>query len=169
MIRIYLAGTLTGRPRTEVLEERQIATTKLKAAGFEVFDPVSLEDSTTREDVFEKPRSLQEMANFIASEKEALQQCDAVLVLTGDHASDGTWLEMGYALYSLQLPVVLISPLRSQGQVVSWSNVEATGVVASIDDAVQFLQAYLEQVHLTAQQFLETQRKARLTAPREEP
>lgn len=139
-MRVYLSGTLTGRSKKAAVTERKKATKLLQQKGFEVFDPVSLEHSQKpHQTKFPKNHSVQDMVKFVTKEKQEIQKCDAMLVLTGDKPSDGTWLEMGFALYVCSLPVVLVAPLRHKDKLVSWANVESTYCASSIIDAVDKL------------------------------
>lgn len=139
---IYLCGTLTGRNKKQVLLERRTATRLLEKAGFLVFDPVSIEKKVVGPK-FRSDHDTYTMAKFVRKEKNAIENCHALLLLTGDKPSDGSWLEMGFALYKCKIPVVLVSRLRTQGKLVSWSNVEATSVVPSVQKAVDSLQKLL--------------------------
>lgn len=134
---IYLAGQLTGRSKKDAIAERNQAAKLLKKAGFLVFDPLSIESSDKyKGPVFPKNPSNHDMRIYVRKEKNAIENCHAVLLLTGDVPSDGSWLEMGFALYKCRIPVVLISKLRSSGELVSWSNVEASSVVPNMQQAV---------------------------------
>lgn len=135
---VYLSGTITGRPKKEVLAERKRATDLLKAAGFLVFDPVSLEKNTPGAN-FKINHSKQDMDVFIRKEKRAIENCHAMLLLTGDIPSDGSWMEAAYMRYKLNAPVIMVSPLRASGKLTSWSNVEMTKVVATVEEAIPAL------------------------------
>lgn len=135
---VYLSGTITGRPKKEVLAERKRATDLLKAAGFLVFDPVSLEKNTPGAN-FKLNHSRQDMDVFIRKEKHAIGNCHAMLLLTGDIPSDGSWMEAAYMRYKLNAPVIMVSPLRASGKLTSWSNVEMTKVVATVEEAIPAL------------------------------
>lgn len=146
--RVYLAGKLTGRDKKEVFQERKRAILLLEQAGLDVFDPASIEKKNSKDKftfVFPLNQKIATMASFVKIEKEAIQSCDALVVLTGDDMSDGSWMEMSFALYKCNLPVVLISKLRYEGRLVSWSNIEATALVPSIDVAIQKLKEILER------------------------
>lgn len=139
---VYLAGTLTGRNKKQVLQERKRATVLLQQAGFIVFDPVSIEKNQIGLK-FKSDNNLATMAVYVRKEKNAIENCHALLVLTGDKPSDGTWYEMAFAKYKCKIPVVLVAKLRFQGKLVSWSNVEASAVVPSLAKAVQALKKLL--------------------------
>lgn len=138
---IYLSGTLTGRNKKQVLKERKQATKLLEKAGFLVYDPVSIEEHQGTK--FKSDHNLSTMSVFVRKEKNAISNCHAMLVLTGDKPSDGTWFEMAFAKYQCNIPVVLVSKLRSRGKLVSWSNVEASSVIPSVPKAVESLKKLL--------------------------
>lgn len=135
---IYLSGKLAGRSKKEVLKERKEATELLVKAGFNVFDPVSLENNN-KEKVFSTKCSLDQMRRFVVKEKLALTKCDAVLMLSGDILSEGSLLEFGFASYHCHIPVLLVSKLRKEKKLVGWSNVEAVRVVESVEEAIDYL------------------------------
>lgn len=139
---VYLSGTLTGRNRKEVAAERARARRVLEKNGFIVFDPTSIEENHLG-CKFKSNHSLQVMASYIRHEKQVIRHCDAMLVLTGDRPSDGTWYEMAFAKYQCGIPVVLVAPRRAKGKLVSWSNLEASAIASSIGGAVVELQELL--------------------------
>lgn len=144
-MKIYLAGNLVGRDKQLVFLERQKAAQELAVAGLEVFDPVSLEDAGGTESSFGTAIDILDMSKFVSAEKKALSQCGGVLVLTGDSPSDGTWLEIGYALYALHIPVVMVAPRRAEGSLVSWSNVEVNAVVPTVEQAAKVMALLLDR------------------------
>lgn len=140
-MKIYLAGGFVGRSKKEVLKEHTRANKILKLAHISVFDPLSLEKSFSGK-IFKKDHPVRKIEQFVKKEKAAMHKCDALVVLTGDTPSDGAWHEMCYFLYKLERPVVLIAPLRYQGKLVNWSNVEATYVVPDLILAIKVLKEH---------------------------
>lgn len=135
--KVYLSGRVTGRNKVAVKKERSLAKKLLNYIGLRVFDPIAHEYKLDKKPIF-KVDKLSLMKGFIKREKRALKTCDAILVLTGDHLSDGTLLELGYALYRLSLPAVFISKKRFKKQIISWANLE-TIVVPDLIQAVKVL------------------------------
>jgi len=144
--RVYLAGKLTGRTVSDVLRERQAVAQLLGHSGLEPVDPFldhfpngvvpdHLADRVV-DTTFEQSLGL-EKEDIVRRDKELLEGCDAVLVLTGDDISSGTWLEFGYARYKLGLPVVVVSSAPT-----TWTVVEASAVTPTVVAAVAWLKQY---------------------------
>lgn len=140
---IYLSGKLTGRSKKQVILERKKAIRLLRKYRFHVVDPVSIESSSTK--TFAKKCSLQRMASYVLQEKEMIDCCDAILVLTGDEISDGSWMEMSYGLYKRNIPVILIGKKRFKKEIVGWSNIE-TYVVPSLNSAIKKLNTIFKEL-----------------------
>lgn len=141
VLQVYLAGGMMGRSKKTVVAQRKRATTLLTQAGFTVFDPVSVEkEAASTSGIFPRDHSIDTMRDIVQTEKAAIQHCDAMIVLTGDLVSEGSFTEMAYALYACKIPVILVSKLRACGKLVNWGNIEATVVVPSLTQAVKALQ-----------------------------
>jgi nucleoside 2-deoxyribosyltransferase len=137
-MKIYLSGSLVGRTVKEVKKERLFATKLFDKAGVEVIDPALFEKQDHAKK-FNTIINLDFMRKLVGIEKFAIDHCDALVILTGDKITSGTWLEFGYAKYHCKIPVILISKKHYRKQFVSWSNVEADVVVETVPQAVKAL------------------------------
>ena len=138
---VYLAGTMEGRSYEECVTERNVAKMLLNQRGIRVLDPLRGKEYLAGKIINrdEKPNGVY-IGEIIARDKYDLERSDLLLILTGDVPSDGTWLEYGYAKYMLDIPVVLIAPLRIGKN--GWSNHEATYIAKSLEDAVKWIVDY---------------------------
>src|SRR5271157_15877 len=98
--RVYLSGSMAGRVAEQVREERELATTLFAKAGMFAVDPAAAEKRLWKSGRAAKiglqfPEKI--MRAFVAQDKWLIRRCDALLVLTGDTPSDGTWREMLFA------------------------------------------------------------------------
>lgn len=136
---VYLAGAMGGRPGQEVIEERIRAIAACVCVGLDYIDPAANEQVPKDMTPIALQFSYGDMKNFVAKDEYAISQCDALLVLTGDRASDGTSWEMGLAHFKLGIPVVMVAPKRASGQLMGFSNVKADAIFATVGEAVEFI------------------------------
>lgn len=149
--RIYLSGGMAGRPPDLVKAEREHAAEMFKRAGMMAVDPGAAEKKLWKKGKHARialkfPKKIIEA--FVKEDKWLIRRCDALLVMTGDHASDGTWREMAYA-EQLEIPVIMIAPKRVHGELVGWSNVEVPDIVEDLPSAIRlikrkYLKAYVQ-------------------------
>ncbi len=141
MFRIYLSGSMAGRVAEQVRAERELATKLFSKAGIFAIDPAAAEQKLWRPGKASKiglkfPAKI--MKAFVAQDKWLIRRCDALLVLTGDTPSDGTWREMCYA-EKIGIPVVMIAPRRRHNELVGWSNIEVPHVVEDLHGAIRLI------------------------------
>lgn len=145
MFRVYLSGSMSGRLAEQVKEERALAIRKFKKAGILAVDPGASEDKLWGKQRKAKislryPEKI--IKAFVEQDKWLIRRCDALLVMTGDTPSDGTWREMSFA-EKIEIPVIMIAPKRINGELVGWSNIEVPYVVSDLDSAVKFVKKKL--------------------------
>ena len=144
--RVYLSRRFAGRTVSSILQERQMVVRLLENSGIEPVDPLlshfpnqvvpdHLYDRVI-DTSFEHDLGLSG-EDIVRQCKELLEGCDAVLILTGDEISSGTWLEFGYARYRLDIPVVVVSSNPT-----TWTVVEASYVASTVVSAVAWLKQY---------------------------
>jgi nucleoside 2-deoxyribosyltransferase len=141
MFRIYLSGSMAGRVAEQVQAERELATKLFLKAGIFPVDPAAAEQK-----LWQRGRKakiglqfpLRIMKAFVDQDKWLIRRCDALLVLTGDTPSDGTWREMCYA-EKIGIPVIMIAPRRKRGELVGWSNIEVPHVVDDLGSAIRLI------------------------------
>ena len=144
--RVYISRKFAGRTTSSLLQEGQTVVRLLENSGIEPVDPLlshfpnqvvpdHLYDRVI-DTSFEQELGLSK-EDVVRQCKELLESCDAVLILTGDEVSSGTWLEFGYARYKLDIPVVVVSSNPA-----TWTAVEASYVASTVASAVAWLKQY---------------------------
>jgi nucleoside 2-deoxyribosyltransferase len=111
---------MTGRRVKDVIKERQEAVSVCRSMELRAVDPAFGESKEwTR---FRIPDDInhRKMKQFIRRDKMLIRHCDALVVLTGDSVSDGTWHELIYA-DMMGIPVALVAPERTAKKLVGWS------------------------------------------------
>jgi len=146
--RLYLSGSMQGRIPEQVREERKLAVKELGHYGIFGVDPGAKEQKLWSNRKGSKislayPRKIIEA--FVIQDLWLIRRCDALLVMTGDTPSDGTWWEMSYAK-QIGIPVVMIAPRRAAGKLMGWSNILADYVVADLHGAIKVIRKKLVPV-----------------------
>lgn len=149
--RVYLSGSMANRVAEQVKAERELAVTKFAEAGIFAVDPAAAEQK-----LWGKRRDFKigltfppkVMKAFVERDKWLIRRCDALLVMTGDSASDGTWREMTYA-EKLGIPVIMISQQRCAKKIMGWSNIEVQYIVPDLETAVRLIKRkFLKQYEI---------------------
>lgn len=141
MYRVYLSGSMAGRVAEQVRAERELAAQLFMKDGIWAVDPAAAEQKLWKSGHKAKiglqfPGKI--MKAFITQDKFLIRRCDALLVLTGDTPSDGTWREMLYA-QQIGIPVVMIAPKRTTKELVTWSNFEVPYIVDDLKSAIRLI------------------------------
>jgi len=142
-MRVYLSGSMGSRFAEEVKAERAEASEALAKVGVHAVDPAAAEKQLWGEHNKSKIQTnmkMRIMEAMVRQDRWLIRRCDALLVLTGDSPSDGTWHETAYAL-QLGIPVIMISPRRCQKKnpLVGWSNVLIRDIVPDLKAACRLL------------------------------
>jgi len=132
---------MANRPAEVVKAEREEGVKLLAKAGIHGVDPGASEQKLWKTGKMKKisakfPKKIMEA--FKTQDKWLIRRCDALIVMTGDTPSDGTWREMAYA-EKIEIPVVMIAPRRLRGELVSWSNIEVPYIVNDIKAAIRLI------------------------------
>lgn len=138
-MRVYLAGKMAGRPGNEVIQERYLAKRLLGLSGVGFYDPAANEDIRDDATPVDVRMEFDVMRNFVLKDENAIDHCDALLVLTGDTPSDGTLWECGRAFYHRRIPVILVAPKRFSGEYMGFSNIKASAIFATVEEAVDYI------------------------------
>lgn len=139
--RVYLGGCMAGRRSEEVQAERAKAIKELAKAKIFGVDPAAAEKKLLD---LQKNKKLniayseKIMKAFVIQDKWLIRHSDALLVLTGDRPSDGTWREMCYA-EQIGIPVIMIAPQRKAKELVGWSNILVPHIVKNLKEAVTLI------------------------------
>lgn len=146
-MRIYLSGQMHGRTIEEVTRERDNATVMLKEHGFDVTDPAKSETSLFK-DVFPTSMSYDLMESFVEKDLCLLEECDAVVWLTGDVPSYGSLYEVIRAKELLGMPIFIVAPRHYDFSVVDFMTVMEDGFIyPTTKEAVEALVAYKNEAH----------------------
>lgn len=136
MISCYVAGTLGGRDKADVVRERAKIVEPLRKAGWDVYDPFE-DEKTQVKRLIPDNHKMDTMAAFINKDLRRVRKCDVLIVTTGDNPTDGTWDEKCTA-WAQGSVVVLVAPLRKAGERVSFSNHRSHYLAQDAEDAVKW-------------------------------
>ena len=120
MIKLYLARSMTGCIKEEVVSEAQSDKQFFEQAGFKVLCPIIAENvKPTKEHLLASKKS---MDQYWPRDKEMIREAHLVLDMTPGLKSEGVAHEIGYARYALWKPVIRVYeesklPLKSS---VAW-------------------------------------------------
>lgn len=142
-MRVYLAGKMAGRPGNEVLKERSVAKRLMDYYELGYYDPAANEDIRADGTPVDLSMPFDVMRNFVLKDEFAIDNCDALLVLTGDTPSDGTLWECGRAYYHRRIPVILVAPKRASGEMMGFSNIKASAIFATKQEAIHYIATQL--------------------------
>lgn len=120
--KVYLAGSMAGRVAKEVLLERQRAGNLCRKYGLAPLDPGFSERKDWTGYRISDSMGFNKMAKYVEKDLRLIRRSDALIVLTGDKASDGTDYEKAYAKF-IGIPVVCVAPSRCTGKLMGFSNV----------------------------------------------
>ncbi len=139
--RVYLSGSMANRVAEQVQAEREFAVKLFAKHDIYAADPGAAEkklwgkSKNAKISIKTPPRI---MRAFIKQDVWMIRHCDAILVMTGDHPSDGTWWEMGYAK-QINIPIIMIAPKRVAGEIIGWSNFLVDDLVPDLSSAIRVI------------------------------
>ena len=143
--RVYIAGGMHGRMTGLVRAERMMASTLLEAAGLDYYDPAAsegLEDKALTW-IIDSNMSRPLMESYVHKDDTNLAKCDAILVLTGDTVSDGTWDEKAQMQYRYKRPIAMVAPRRASGDLMTFTTIKIKGVYPTLEAAINGLKGEL--------------------------
>jgi len=143
--KVYLGGSLDYRNLQEVYDEHEKVINFLEEKGFKPLDPMrgkwSIFEGQTRIE-----RSDRTMQEIIGRDLQDLNECDFHLILTGDKASWGTAIEMGYSVFVTKKPVIMVvrdfKEYERAKEQKSWHSFLAVRVVNTFEEAVDYMAKY---------------------------
>jgi nucleoside 2-deoxyribosyltransferase len=151
------AGGMAGRRAEEVHAERQAAIKAFSKVGIFAVDPAAAEQKFIENQKSKKINvaySEKVMKAFVTQDKWLIRHSDALLVMTGDRPSDGTWREMCYA-EAIGIPVVMIAPQRKKKEMVGWSNILVPHIVKDLSEAVNLIKRRWVKEYTAHRQYFE--------------
>lgn len=146
-MRVYLSGQMHGRSIEDVMRERDNATAYLREHNFDVTDPAKSETSLFKETFpTELPYDLMEA--FVRKDLALLEECDAVIYLSGDTPSYGSLYEVIRAKELLGLPVFVVAPKHYDFRIVDFMTVMEDGFIfPNVKEAVESLVNYRAEAY----------------------
>ncbi len=136
---IYIAGAMGGRTVGAVLSERKEAAMYCREFGLTFYDPAADEnlDRCDPGALISTTYTLALMEKYVKKDDKNLDLCRYLVNLTGDSRSDGSSWEMGRAYYRNHTPIILVAPLRAEGQLMQFSNLKAMYIARTIKEAIR--------------------------------
>ncbi len=107
-MKIYLARSMSGRVKQEVVNDATADKKFLEKAGFCVLCPVISEGIEVSKEILQANKKA--MTFFWARDKEMIREANVVFDMSPDRKSEGVAHELGYARYSLWKPVIRVYP-----------------------------------------------------------
>lgn len=133
--KIYLAGELSERKFEDIVRERHLIKKLIRENGLIPVDPVRCRDHNELSKL-----NIFTIKNIIARDEHDLSNSNAILVLTGDKPTSGTWFEFAYAHYVLKIPIVVVAPkMLEDNNFGNWTFYKATKVVPNVIEAITWL------------------------------
>ena len=149
---VYISGSMENRSYAQVKKERDRAIKKLTNVGLATCDPLRHKDTHFKggKAKMNLAKADYDIQQILERDENDIRSSDALLVLTGDKPTSGTWFEFAYAKYKVKIPVVVIAPkLRRKmdevGRAFEWTTGKASKVVRNIDEAVKVLEWFFAQ------------------------
>lgn len=136
MISIYLARSMSGRIKADVVNEAKKDRTFLKKAGFFVYCPVSSEGVKATKDLLQSSKA--EMDKYWKRDKEMIRESTILFHMSPHLNSAGAWQEVGYKRYHLQGPVVHIYPTGQLPPAGAIPRLENDYVCDSLIEAIEY-------------------------------
>lgn len=137
MIKLYLARSMTGRIKEDVVAEAKRDAEFLSKAGFAVLCPVIAENvKPTKEHLLSSRKA---MESYWPRDKEMIREAHVVLDMTPHLNSEGVKHELGYARYALWKPVVRVFPTGKLPVASSVAYFEDDSIVDSLPEAVEYI------------------------------
>lgn len=137
MINIYMARSMTGRVKEEVVAEAKKDKEFLEKSGLMVLCPVIEEGvKPTQEKLLSSKKA---MDSFWPRDKQMIREAHVVFDNSPHLNSEGVKHELGYARYNLWKPVVRIFPTGKLPPKSSVSFYEDDYICDSLEEAVEYV------------------------------
>lgn len=135
-MKIYLARSMSGRVKEEVVNDALIDKNFLEQAGFTVLCPVIAEGVRSTKEIL--AASKQEMNTYWYRDKEMIREANIVFDMSPDRKSEGVAHELGYARYSLWKPVVRVYPIGKLPPAASVAFFEDDYICDTLVEAIEY-------------------------------
>lgn len=142
---VYLSLGMHSRPVGEVLAQMDSAKRLCDYYGLSYYAPTDDEglEHLEFDAIIDHKPDLILMEHYVAKDDRKLDQCRSILVLTGDINSSGTLWEQARAFYKCEIPIALVAPLMSRGELTNFTTIKADFICATQEEAVSLLANYL--------------------------
>lgn len=144
---VYIAGSMTGRQISYVLQERYFVRDLLTLYGLTYYDPAESEGLercnpfTLISNSYNKKR----MKKYVSKDLKAVSECRSILNITGDLPSEGSNWEMAYAVWYRHIPVHLVAPLRVKGSKMTFTNILVDGLHKDLMSAIKAIKRDIKE------------------------
>jgi nucleoside 2-deoxyribosyltransferase len=135
---VYLAGAMHKRLGKDVLTERENAKAICRQLGLRYYDPAEDELIKPHLVIDAKP-NLKRMKWYVRKDFKHLDQCRAIVVLTGDQSSSGTAWETARMYFKHRRPIILVAPRMFDRQLTNFTTVLVTKICATQMAAFRYL------------------------------
>lgn len=134
MLKIYVARSMTGRVKEEVVWEAKRDKASMEAAGLTVLCPVIAEEVKPTKEVLLSSKKAMDL--YWPRDKQMIRESNILFDMTPERKSEGVAHEIGYARYHLWKPVFRV---YTDGKLPTASSVayfEDDFICASLDEAI---------------------------------
>src|SRR4029077_2996417 len=111
----------------DVLAEREGARSICKDLRLECYDPAA-DEVIHASRIIDASPNMRRMRHFVKKDFRHLDQCKAIVVLTGDKSSSGTAWEMARMYFKWRRPIVLVAPRMYDKRLANFTTVLATKI-----------------------------------------
>lgn len=143
MIKIYLARSMSGRIKEEIVDEARFERFFLEERGITVLCPVAAENVKASKKTLMASKKV--MKNYWPRDKQMIEQSHVVFDMSPLMKSEGVAHELGYSRYFLYKPIVRVYPHGCLPAKSSVAFFEDDKLVDSLEQAVK----YVYEVHGT--------------------
>ena len=140
---VYVCHAMTGRPWNEVKDQSRAVKVFLESRGFEVIDPIEIENDSVSENIDTDKSSIPNRIDEGGKkawygDKIAIRKAHVVLDITPELKSEGVLRELGYARFYLWKPVIRLYKEKSEPHMVTIFEDDA--VVRSLEEAADVIE-----------------------------
>lgn len=146
---VYLSGSIGGLTYDEASSPRDYATNLLLKKGWDVLDPMRGYQILSTLDTIAEGEQVQKLLGVTDTaitqrDRDDIRRSDVILIFSGDRSTWGTAFEWEFAV-NLGKPVVVICAEDSPTRQHPWCRTMCSGFFAKIDDAVDFIDRWLDR------------------------
>lgn len=106
---VYVAHKMTGRYMDELVQEAQLTARVLRNYGFDVLDPILIEEVPNVREILEQTDA-ERLQRYWKRDKECLRECHLILDYKSCNKSDGVGVELAISRFAYWKPTIRIFP-----------------------------------------------------------